>query len=211
MSRPRVILADDHTLVAEALAQFLGESCELVAVVDDGRKLVEAVRRHRPDIVVADVSMPELSGLEAMRRLKTEGIETRFIFITMYADSHVAAEALRCGAAGYVLKTSAGEELRRAVADAMMGRVYITALIAGDVMAAMAAPAETSPVDRLTLRQREVLRLVAKGQSMKEIAAALELSPRTIETHKYEMMHTLGVETTAELIQFAFRSGFAPV
>ena len=210
MSRPRVILADDHTLVAEALAQFLGESCDLLAVVDDGRKLVEAVRRHRPDVVVADVSMPELSGLEAMRRLKTQGIETRFIFITMYADSHVAAEALRCGAAGYVLKTSAAEELRRAVSDAMMGRVYITALIAGDVMAAMAAP-ESSPVDRLTLRQREVLRLVAKGQSMKEIAATLELSPRTVETHKYEMMHTLGVETTAELIQFAFRSGFAPV
>jgi DNA-binding NarL/FixJ family response regulator len=128
----------------------------------------------------------------------------------MYADRQLAGEALRCGAAGYVLKNSAGEELKRAVAEVLRGRVYITPLIARDALAAMAAPSQ-SPVERLTLRQREVLRLVAKGQSMKQIGAALDLSPRTVETHKYEMMHTLGFETTAELIQFAFRSGFAPV
>src|SRR5688572_6503912 len=136
--RPRVILADDHALVADALAEYLAETCEVVAVVNDGRQLVEACKRHRPDVVISDMSMPELSGLEALCRLKTEGIAPKFIFLTMHADGELAGEALRLGASGYVLKASAGEELRRAVAEITRGGFYITPQIARDAMEAMA-------------------------------------------------------------------------
>ena len=208
MNRTKIILADDHTLVAEMLAQFLGDGYDLMAIAQDGRKLVELVKRHRPALVVADVSMPELSGLDAMRRLRADGIDTPFIFLTMHADAHLAGEAIRAGASGFLLKTSAGEELMTAIAEVLRGRVYLTPLLAKEVLAIMASRGEKSPAERLTLRQREVLGLVAKGQSMKQIAAALNLSPRTVETHKYEMMHTLGVQSTAELIEFALQNGF---
>jgi DNA-binding NarL/FixJ family response regulator len=192
------------------LARYLRASFDLVAVVHDGRKLVEAAKRLRPDIVVADISMPEMSGLDAMRRLRADGLETRFLFLTMHADPALAARAMKAGASGFVLKNSAGDELTTAITEALKGRVYLTPLLARDTLAAMAAPAAESSIDRLSLRQREVLQLLVRGRSMKEIAAAMNLSPRTIETHKYEMMHVLGIQTNAELIQFAFHSGLAP-
>jgi DNA-binding NarL/FixJ family response regulator len=206
MTRPRVILADDHAVVAEALGAFLRDACDLVAVVHDGRELVDAVKRFKPDVVVSDMSMPQLSGLDALRVLKSEGVEARFVFLTMHADAQVAGEAMRTGAKGYLLKNCAGEELQTAVTEVMRGRVYLTPMLAGRVLEAMASP-ETPPLEKLTVRQREVLRLVAEGRSMKEIATELKLSPRTIETHKYEMMRSLQLETTAELIQFAVRNG----
>ncbi len=206
MRRPRVILADDHAIVADALAAYLREACDLVAQVRGGRDLVAAAEKHRPDLVIADMSMPDLSGLEAMRKLRGAGSTAKFIFLTMHEDPHLAGEALRAGASGYLVKTSAGEDLLKAVAEVMRGGVYLTAAIAREALDAVASPG-SSPLDKLTLRQREVLRLVAAGRSMKEIAAALGLSPRTVETHKYEMMRSLGVETNAELIQFAIRSG----
>jgi DNA-binding NarL/FixJ family response regulator len=208
MNRSKIILADDHTLVAEMLAQFLGDKYELVAIVEDGRKLVDLVERHRPALVIADISMPQLSGLDAMRRLRADGIDTPFIFLTMHADAHLAGEAMRAGASGFLLKTSAGEELTTAIAEVLRGRVYLTPLLAKEVLAAMASRSGTLPAERLTLRQREVLGLVARGLSMKEIAAALHLSPRTVETHKYDMMHALGVGSTAELVEFALQNGF---
>jgi DNA-binding NarL/FixJ family response regulator len=209
MNRTKIILADDHTLVAEMLAQFLRETCELAAIVEDGHKLVEMVKRCRPALVIADIAMPQLSGLDAMRRLRADGIDTPFIFLTMHVDAHLAAEAMRAGASGFLLKTSAGEELMTAIAEVLRGRVYLTPVLAKEVLAAMASRSGTLPAaERLTLRQREVLGLVAKGQSMKEIAATLNLSPRTVETHKYEMMHALGVGSTAELIEFALQNGF---
>ncbi len=206
MRRPRAILADDHTVVADALAAYLREACDLVAQVRNGRELVAAAEKHRPDLVIADVSMPELSGLEAMRKLRAGGSPAKFIFLTMHEDPQLAGEALRAGASAFVVKTSAGEDLLKAVSEVMRGGVYLTPGIAREALDAVAAPG-SSPLDKLTLRQREVLRLVAAGRSMKEIAAALGLSPRTVETHKYEMMRALGVETTAELIQFAIKSG----
>jgi len=207
---PRVVLADDHTLVAEMLARHLREACgcDVVEVVDDGIKLIEAVRRQRPDVVVADISMPGFSGVDALRRLRAEGIETRVIFLTMHGDPALAAQAVRAGAAGYLLKISEGEELVHALREVLKGRLYLTPILARDVLEALAAAdGPSSPADRLTLRQREVLTHIAQGRSMKQVAAALNLSPRTVETHKYEMMHTLGVESTAQLIQFAYQSG----
>jgi DNA-binding NarL/FixJ family response regulator len=152
--------------------------------------------------------MPGLSGLDALRRLKAEGVRTRVIFLTMYDDPALAAEAMRAGASGYLLKQAAGEELLAAIRDVLTGRVYVSPKLAGDVIASIASPRPASD-DKLTLRQREVLRLVAQGKSMKEVAAVLHLSPRTVETHKYEMMHSLGVHTTAELIRFAYQHGMA--
>lgn len=202
MSRPRVLLADDHTIVAQGIAALLAADFDLVGTVGDGAALVEAARRLRPAVVVADMSMPALSGLDALRRLVDPGPVPKFVFLTMHADPNLAAEAIRAGAVGYLLKQSAGEELVVAIREVLQGRVYLTPRIAREVLAALAAPAgETGP--RLSPRQRDVLRLIAEGRTVKEIAAALHLSPRTVETHKYDMMQALGVDTTAALIRFA--------
>jgi DNA-binding NarL/FixJ family response regulator len=202
MNRARVVLADDHAIVAEGLAGLLRDEFELVGTVGDGHALVEAVRQLRPDIVVADIAMPLLTGLEALRRLRVEGIGARVVFLTMHADAHLAGEALRAGASGFVLKHSAGEELIRALHEVQRGLVYITPLIAKDVVTILAEPEHTKG-SRLTLRQRQVLRLVAEGRSMKEVAAELGLSRRTAESHKYQIMQSLGLHTTAELIRYA--------
>ena len=207
MERASVLLADDHWVVAEGLASLLRSSYDLVGVATDGRQLVEAARKHRPDAIVADLSMPVMGGLDALRQLRDEGIEAKFLFLTMHADPALAARALRAGASGYLLKQSAGEELLMALREALVGRVYLSPQISAEALAALSgAP---SPADTLTARQRDVLRLVVEGKSMKEVAAALHLSRRTVESHKYEMMHTLGVQTTGELIQYAFRRGLA--
>jgi DNA-binding NarL/FixJ family response regulator len=208
MPRTTLLIADDHAVVAQALAQMLARAYDVVAIVNDGVEVVEAARRLRPDVIVSDLSMPGLSGLDALRRLKAEGVRTRVIFLTMYDDPALAAEAMRAGASGYLLKQAAGEELLAAIRDVLAGRVYVSPQLAGDVIASIASPRPASD-DKLTLRQREVLRLVAQGKSMKEVAAVLHLSPRTVETHKYEMMHSLGVHTTAELIRFAYQHGMA--
>jgi DNA-binding NarL/FixJ family response regulator len=201
-----VLLADDHAIVAEGLVSLLRDEFELVGTVGDGRALVEAVRELRPEIVVADISMPLLSGLEALRRLRAEGIGVKVVFLTMHTDPHLACEALRAGASGYVLKHSAGEELIRALHEVQRGLAYLTPLIAEDVVRAFAErKEETGP--RLTERQRQVLCLVAEGRTMKEVAAALGVSPRTAETHKYQIMQTLSLRTTAELIRYALDHG----
>ena len=157
-------------------------------------------------MIVADMAMPVLSGLEALRRLKAEGIDAKVIFLTMHADAQLATEALRAGASGYVLKHSAGEELVRAIQEVVQGRVYLTPLLTKDVITTLTEPTTQPPV-RLTPRQREVLRLIAEGRRMKEIAATLQLSTRTVETHKYEMMRALGVDSTAALVRYAIELG----
>jgi DNA-binding NarL/FixJ family response regulator len=202
MNRARVLLADDHAIVAEGLVSLLRDEFDLVGTVRDGCALVEAVRELRPDIVVADISMPLLSGLEALRQLRGEGIGVKVVFLTMYTDAHLAGEALRAGASGYVLKHSAGEELVRALHEVQRERVYLTPLIAEDVVRTLAEPGQGTGA-RLTQRQSQVLRLVAEGRTMKEVAAELGLSRRTVETHKYQVMQTLGLRTTAELIRYA--------
>jgi DNA-binding NarL/FixJ family response regulator len=203
--RPKVLLADDHAMVAEGLVTLLKDHhFDVVGTVADGSELIDAARKLRPEVIVADIAMPVLSGLEALRRLKAARSDVKVIFLTMHADAQLAAEAFRAGACGYVLKQSAGEELIAAIQEVLQGRTYLTPLMTKDVIANLTESTPQTAV-RLTPRQREVLRLIAEGRRMKEIAAILELSTRTVETHKYEMMRTLGVESTAELVRYAMQ------
>src|SRR5262245_56447713 len=207
MPRSTVLLADDHPVVTEGLTSLLRGEFTLVGTVTDGTGLLEAARRLKPDVIVADVSMPGMSGLDALRRMRGEGLAVKVIFLTVHADVRLAGEALRAGAAGFVLKDAAGKELIAAIREVLRGRTYLTPRLAPGVLASLAGP--EAPPDGLTVRQREVLRLIAEGRTMKEIGAALGLSTRTVEGHKYQMMQALGVETTAELIRHALEHGLA--
>ena len=203
--RPRVILADDHVMVAEALGRLIEEVADLVGRVANGQQLVERARQLKPDIIVSDITMPVMSGLDALRQLKSEQSSARFIFLTVHTEASVAAEAMRAGACGYLLKAAAGEELLEAIRAVMAGRVYLTPHIAGDVLRTISRPAVRQ--EHLTSRQRDILRLVAQGKRMKEIAADLKISVRTVEDHKSQLLHVLGVKSTADLIRFAVKQG----
>jgi len=203
MRRNTVLIADDHTIVAEGLVTLLTDhDFDVVGTVADGRMLLEAAKRHRPDVIVTDLSMPELSGLEVLARLKAERIDSKVVVLTMHNNAALAVRAIRAGASGFLLKEAAGEELVTAIRQALQGRIYLTAAVTKDVIDGMAALRDRPGPD-LTSRQRDVLRLLLKGQRMKEIAANLQLSPRTVETHKYELMEVLGVHSTAELVKYA--------
>jgi DNA-binding NarL/FixJ family response regulator len=201
-----VLLADDHAIVAEGLASLLGREFSLVGTATDGLELLEAARRLRPDVIVADLAMPRLSGLDALRRMRADGLATPMIFLTMHADAQLAAEALRAGASGFVVKHAAGKELIAAIHAVLRGKTYLTTELAQEVAAALAEQAPAGR-GRLTPRQREVVRLIAEGRTMKEVAASLGLSPRTVETHKYQIMEALSLQTTAELIRYAIEHG----
>jgi DNA-binding NarL/FixJ family response regulator len=208
MSRARVLLADDHLLVAEALKKLLIEEFDLVAVVEDGRAMVQAAAKLQPDVVVADITMPHLSGIEALPQVKAVAPDTKVVFLTMHQDVAYARRALEAGASGFVLKHSAPEELILAVKAALQGRTFITPALAGDVIAAIKrGPAPADPVASLSPRQREILRLLVAGQSAKEIANTLNISHRTVEFHKYHAMDALGIKSNAELIHFAIKHG----
>jgi DNA-binding NarL/FixJ family response regulator len=202
MRRPTVMIADDHTIVMEGLVSLLKDRFDIVAAVSDGTQLVDLAVSRRPDVIVTDISMPGLSGLDALRQLKAKRSETKVLVLTMHADPELATEAIRAGASGFVLKQAAGEELITAIAEALQGRVYLTPALTQGVLSRMSKP-PGGPETRLTPRQREVLKLIAEGRRMKEIAAILHLSTRTVETHKYGMMQNLGVQSTAELVRYA--------
>jgi DNA-binding NarL/FixJ family response regulator len=203
MSRQHtVLLADDHTIVTDGLSRILGDAdFKVVGAVRDGLGLIAAATRLRPDVIITDLSMPGLTGLDVLARLKTERLESRVIVLTMHHDADLATDAIRGGASGFLLKESAGDELLTAVRHALDGKVYITPTVTKDVMERMAGASKAEP--QLTPRQRDILRLIVKGQRMKEIASNLGLSTRTVEGHKYEMMETLGVTSTAELVRYA--------
>lgn len=208
MPKPRVIVADDHVMVAQGLVRLIEEDVEVVATANDGAQLVERVAELRPDLVIADVAMPAMSGLDAMRRLKSDGFRCKFIFLTLHAEPRLASEALRAGASGYVLKQAAGEELLEAIRAVVGGLTYLTPLITRDVLLAFAQQHGSPPA--LTPRQQEVLRLIAAGKRMKEIASDLNISVRTVESHKQQLMQSLGVDNNAELIRLAVRQGLVP-
>ena len=213
MNRVKVLLADDHTIVAEGLRSLLENTFDFVGVVADGRALLEAAKRLNPDVIVADISMPLLNGLDAVRQLKKDGATAKVVILTMHADTSLAAEAFRAGASGYILKHSAGEELTAAIEHVLSGGSYITPLIAKDLISILvdAEGQSTSAAGKLTPRQREVLQLIAEGRTMKEIASLLSISTRTAESHKYEMMDVLGTQNTAGLIQYAIKIGLVSV
>lgn len=209
MSKPRVLLADDHTLVLEGFKKLLEEYCQVVGSAEDGRALLDAAKRLRPDIIVLDISMPKLNGLDAARRLRKIVPQARLIFVTVHADSDYVNQAFQAGASGYLLKRSAGSELLQAVQAVASGNYYITSLIAKDFVQSTltgAVPSMTDP-NRLTIRQREILQLVAEGLTLKEIASTLGLSPKTVEYHKSKLMEQLSLHTTAELTKFALTHG----
>jgi len=207
VSRPRILLADDHTMFAQGLRSLLEDEFELVGTVADGQALVEAAHQLNPDVIVIDISMPVLNGFDAARQLKKEELPARIIFLTMHADDSLVAEAFRCGGSGYVLKQSAGEELITAIGEVLAGNEYVTPLLATESASGQSKQIDPDQKLRLTPRQREVLQLIIEGHTMKEIAARLGISTRTAESHKYEMMQGLGVESTAELIQYAIKLG----
>ena len=203
----RVLLADDHALLLGALEKLLLDECEVVGQVADGRALVEAAERLRPDIIVLDISMPLLNGLEAGRQIKQKQRGIKLVYLTMNEDADLAAEAFRVGASGYLLKRSAASELATAIREVMQGRTYITPLVAeGLVESLLHVEQPRSTVHTLTSRQREVLQLLAEGRSMKEVAGVLNLTPRTVAFHKYRMMEQLKLRSTAELVQYAVKN-----
>ena len=204
--KPRVLLADDHTLLVQAFETLLAPTCEVVGHVGDGIALLDAATRLKPDIVVLDVAMPLLNGLDAGRQLKQRMPAIHLVFVTMNEDPDVAAEAFRIGASGYLLKRSAASELLLAIREAMNHQSYISPLMTKGLVGSFINSSERGGIGRtLTARQREVLQLLAEGRSMKEAAGILDVSPRTIAFHKYRMMEQLNIKTTAELVQFAVK------
>jgi DNA-binding NarL/FixJ family response regulator len=200
--RPTILLADDHVVFTDGIIRILRERFDVVGTVRDGSSLLEAAARLHPDVILTDISMPTLSGLEGLRQLKTKQANSRVIFLTMHADPGLAADAFRLGAKGFVLKHSSGDEVVQAIEAVLQGHKYMSPALTDEVLALMAGASGTARVE-LSSRQKEVLRLIVSGHRMKEIAATLDLSPRTVETIKYEMMRDLRLHSTAELVRYA--------
>lgn len=204
MERIRLLIADDHVMFAQGLESLLRDEFELIGMAGNGEELVEATARLKPDVVLVDISMPVLNGFDAVRRLRDGGSEAKIIFLTMHDDAALLSEAFYCGALGYVLKQAAGEELVNAIREVAHGNTYVSPLVTNLPPKSLTVQTQKTSI---TPRQREVLGLISRGLSMKEVASQLNISTRTAESHKYEMMQTLGVETTAELIRYALRLG----
>jgi DNA-binding NarL/FixJ family response regulator len=200
--RSTVLLADDHGVFTDGVVRLLQDRFTVVGTAPDGPGMIEAANRLAPEVIVMDIAMPGMSGLEALRRLRARDCAAKVIVLTMHAEAKLAAEAMRAGAKGFVLKQSSGRELLAAIDIVLMGQTYLTPALTEDVLALMSGPASPAGV-ALTDRQQEILRLLVDGRRIKEIASDLSLSPRTIETVKYEMMRDLNVHTTAELVRYA--------
>jgi DNA-binding NarL/FixJ family response regulator len=209
MPRPRVLLGDDHRMFSKGLQRLLEPQFEIIGISENGRDLIAAAERLRPDVIVADISMPSLNGIEAARRIRKMPHPAKVVFLTMHEDATFATAAFQAGALGYVLKRSEPAEILTAVQEAMRGRVYVSPLIAGDLLTTLTEkrkhPEKLKP--ELTSRQKEILQLFAEGKSPKEIAAVLNISVRTVEFHKYRIMEATGSRTIAELTRYAIAHG----
>lgn len=212
--RFRILVADDHRIFAEGLKSLLSDHYEVLGIAADGRELITMAKEYKPDIIITDLSMPLLNGLEALRTLRKTGIRSKFIVLTMHADLSLAVEAFRAGASAFVWKIAAGEDLKNALDSAVRGRQYLSPQFPCDLVTVLAEAARRPMSDegpKLTRRQREVLQLVAEGKTMKEVATVLNISTRTAESYKYDLMRTLGIRTNAELVQYAIRIGLITV
>ena len=205
MNRPRVLLADDHALLLGAFEKLLAEDCDIVGQVSDGRALVAAAEELKPDIIVLDITMPLLNGIEAARQIKHKVPRVKLVFVTMNEDTGLAADAFRAGASAYLLKQSATSELLTAIRQVIAGHSYVTPLITEGLVGSLMHSDESAGNHELTPRQREVLQLLAEGRSMKEVGALLNLTPRTVAFHKYRIMQQLKLKSSAELVQYAVR------
>lgn len=213
MKRARILLADDHRMVTEGLKGLLTDEFELVGVVEDGRAMVAETKKLRPDVVVADISMPHLNGIDALAVLKKDNPDIKVVFLTMHQNAAYARRALEAGASGYVLKHSAPVELVLAIHAALRGATFVTPALTAEVLQeAHHGPRETNDVLKtLTLRQREILQLLAEGHSAKQIGRMLAISARTVEFHKYQMMDAHGLHSSAELVHFAIKHGIVTI
>jgi DNA-binding NarL/FixJ family response regulator len=213
MSKARILIADDHQILAEGLRGLLEPEFEILAIVADGRALVSEAKKHRPDVIVADITMPSLNGIDAAIQLQEAQISARIVFLTMHLDVAYARRAMEAGASGYVLKHSVSSELVAAVRQALKGQTYVSPLIAGELLHSYQHGESTTrgTEKKLTSRQREVLQLFAEGRSAKEVASALTISVRTAEVHKARILEALELHTTAELVQYAIRNGLISV
>jgi DNA-binding NarL/FixJ family response regulator len=210
MKRARILLADDHALLLEAFKKLLEPEFEVVGTAPDGRALLQMAAELEPDLIVLDISMPLLNGLDAGRQVKIILPAVKLIYLTMNQDLDLVTEALQIGANGYVLKNSAYSELRKAISRALLGRTYVTPLVTQEMDGFLLQdPMRRKQIIRLTARQREVLQLLAEGRSMKEAAYILNVTPRTVAFHKYRMMEDFNIHTNAELIKFAVRQHVA--
>jgi DNA-binding NarL/FixJ family response regulator len=208
MKCPRILLADDHTMLLDAFRRLLEPRCEIVGAAADGRTLLDVATSTRPDVIVLDISMPRLNGMDALRQLRRKMPAVRFVFLTVNEDPDIAAQAINLGASGYLLKSSAAGELFTAIERALAGKIYITPLLTKGVpLGVFLSQAAKPDVEKLTLRQREVLQLLAEGRAMKEIADLLNVTARTVAFHKYTIMEELGMKTSAELVQYALEHG----
>ena len=199
---PRVLVVDDHKVVAEGLVRLLSERVDIVDTINDGAFVVDAVSKYAPDVIIIDISMPNVSGLEAIRQLKAHHLDVRIIVLTMHADATLAVEALRAGASAFVLKESSGDELLTALDRVVSGQSYLAAALTKEIVTLMVGAADPSRVS-LTTQQREVLRLIVRGLRVKEVASTLNMSARSVVGIKQKLMLSLNVHSTAELVRFA--------
>jgi len=209
MPRPRLLLADDHRMFSEGLRRILEPEYEVVGFSEDGRDLLEAAERLRPDVIVADISMPLLNGIDVARRIKKRPYAPKIVFLSMHEDPTFAAAAFQAGASAYVLKRSPPEEIVAAIQEALRGNSYISPRVAGDLLTTLLQKSERPEKFKpeLSARQREILQLFAEGKSAKEVAVILEISVRTVEFHKYRIMQATGARTIAELTRYAIAHG----
>ncbi|MGQ0555357.1 MAG: response regulator [Nitrospiraceae bacterium] len=211
--KSRVLMADDHSIFLAGVRKLIEDHCEVVETVQNGRALLEAASRLKPELIILDISMPLLNGLDAARQLKKALPETKLLFLTMHASPRYATEAFKAGAHGFLLKQSAASELPQAIEAVLQGKHYLTPSVAKPVID-QALKAEVMPdikeaVAELTPRQREILQLIGEGKGTKEIATLLNLSVKTVQFHKTCLMHELNIHTTAELMRYAITQGFA--
>jgi DNA-binding NarL/FixJ family response regulator len=213
--KPRILIADDHVLVAEGIQKLLDSDVEVMGIFSDGRSLIRAVTETRPDLIIIDISLPLLNGLDAARQIKQVDPNIKMLMLTMHADQGFVVEAFRVGVAGYVLKQSLSNELQHAVREVLKGNTYISPSVAQGLVEYMNRPAQAGDGEAegrgfdhtLSPRQREVLQLVAEGRSTKEIAAILNVSTKTVEFHRTRIMKELGLKTRPELTKYAIANG----
>ena len=205
-SPPRLLIADDHKLVADACKSLLEPEFQVVGVVTDGRTLITAATTLNPDVIILDIGMPQLNGLDAGEQIKHKLPSVKLVFLTMNMAADVAAEAFRRGASAYVLKHSAADELVTALRKVVQGESYLSPLIARETVTFLLNQGKVPTEEkRITKRQTEILQLLAEGMSMKEVANVLDVKPGTVAFHKYRMMETLGVKSNAELLEYAIK------